>query len=300
MAKLEFKKATKKTARARVALSGPAGSGKTYTSLAIATNLGSRVAVIDTEHGSASKYAGIFDFEVLELESFSPETYVQAIEAAEEQGFDVIVIDSLSHAWMGKDGALEQVDRAAKKSSSGNSYTAWRDITPKHNALVEAMLACKAHLVVTMRTKTEYVLEENDKGKKVPKKVGLQPVQRDGLEYEFDVTGDLDLENNLFIGKTRCPELKGKMFTRAGADVADALKAWLSDGSAAPLTPVEEFLGRFRICGGAAEAKEIMEEIAKRKAEFSETDLARMKRVASATLDRFKGAAPAQNQGAPS
>jgi hypothetical protein len=297
MSKLEFKKATKRTARARVALIGPAGSGKTYTSLAIATHLGKRIAVIDTEHGSASKYAGIFEFDTLEPDSFAPEMYVAAIEAAEEAGFDVLVIDSLSHAWMGKDGALEQVDRAAKKSQSQNSYTAWRDVTPKHNALVEAMNACKAHLIVTMRAKTEYVLEENDRGKKVPKKVGLAPVQRDGLEYEFDVTADLDLENHLIIGKTRCPALKGRVFHQAGQDVADLLTEWLTDGAPAALSVIEEFMGAFRLCASLAEADDIIARIKARKDEFSEPELARIRRLASTTRAKFQQPADDQATG---
>lgn len=229
----QFKKATKTQSRLRMALIGPSGSGKTYTSLGIAIHLGSKVAVIDTERGSASKYADQFEFDVLELETFEPNNYVSAIEAAESAGYDVIVVDSLSHAWMGKGGALEQVDLAAKRNK-GNSFAGWRDVTPQHNALVDSMLQCRSHLIVTMRTKTEYVLEENQNGKKQPRKIGLAPVQREGLDYEFDVTGELDHDNNLVIDKTRCPALKGKVFQRAGEDIATVLRQWLSDGAPAP------------------------------------------------------------------
>jgi DNA polymerase III delta prime subunit len=250
----QFKKATKTQSRLRMALIGPSGSGKTYTALAIAAHLGNKVAVIDTERGSASKYADKFGFDVLELETFEPSNYVSAIEAAESAGYDVIVLDSLSHAWMGKGGALEQVDLAAKRNK-GNSFAGWRDVTPQHNALVDAMLQCRSHLIVTMRTKTEYIIEENQHGKKQPRKIGLAPVQREGLDYEFDVTGELDHDNNLMIDKTRCPELKGKVFQRAGEDIATILRQWLSDGApapevkhAAPAGPPEWFtdlLGRF-------------------------------------------------------
>jgi len=254
---IKFAKATKKQSRARVALIGPAGSGKTYTSLAIASALGARVGVIDTERGSSSKYSKTerrdgFEFDVVELESFEPATYVEAIHAGEREGFDVIVIDSLSHAWMGKGGALEQVDMAAGKSKSGNSYTAWRSVTPMHNALVDAMLQCRAHLIVTMRTKTEYVLEEDDRGRKVPKKVGLAPVQREGLDYEFDVTGEINLNNDLVIDKTRCPELKGKMFHKAGADLAGILKDWLDDGAAGGPSVFDEILSAFEVAPDVA------------------------------------------------
>jgi hypothetical protein len=232
-----FQKATKKQARLRAALIGPAGAGKTYTALALATRLGSKVAVIDTEHGSAAKYADLFAFDVLELDTFAPATYIEAIKMAESSGYDVIVIDSLSHAWMGKDGALEQVDKAAKRGGGGgNSFAAWRDVTPQHNALVEALLACKAHVIGTMRAKTHYEVSDGSDGRRkgTPFKVGLAPVQKDGLEYEFDLVADIDQENTFVVTKTRCPALSGFVAKRAGEDVASVLRAWLTDGEALP------------------------------------------------------------------
>lgn len=228
---IQFRKATKEQLKLRMALIGPAGSGKTYSALNIAQHLGKRIAVIDTEHGSASKYAGLFAFDVVELDSFHPQNYIAGIQAAEQAGYDVLIIDSLSHAWMGKDGALELVDRAAKRSPSGNSFAAWRDVTPLHNQLVEAMLACRLHLIVTMRSKMEYVIETNEKGRQVPKKVGLAPIQREGLDFEFDIVGDMDLENNLIVGKTRCPACAGAVVGKPGKEIADILLAWLTDGA---------------------------------------------------------------------
>ncbi len=228
---LTFQRATKKSARLRLALIGVAGAGKTYTALNIATNLGGRVAVIDTERGSASKYSDMFDFDVLELETFSPQNYVDAINAAEEAGYEVLIIDSLSHAWTGKGGALDQVDRIAKRSQSGNTFGAWRDVTPMHNALVDGIINARMHIITTMRAKTDYVQEKNEKtGRVTVRKVGLAPVQRDGLEYEFDVVADLDQDNNLIVGKTRCPAVSGAVIPKAGKEIAQKLTAWLSDG----------------------------------------------------------------------
>lgn len=235
-----FKKATKAQAKLRLALIGPSGSGKTFSALSIATNLGERVAVIDTERGSASKYADKFSFDACEMESFEPASYVAAIHAAEEAGFDVIVVDSLSHAWMGKGGALEMVDNAQRRQRTPNSFTAWRDVTPEHNRLVEAIVTCRAHIIVTMRAKTEYVQDKDDRGKTVIRKIGLAPVQRDGLEYEFDVVGDIDLDNILVVSKTRCSELAERTFKKPGKDVADLLRAWLSDGTTPLLRPASE------------------------------------------------------------
>lgn len=223
-----FQKATKHKALARIALAGPSGSGKTFTALNIAKHLGKKVAFIDTERGSASKYADLFNFDVLELDTFHPQKYIDAIKEAEVAGYDTLIIDSLSHAWMGKDGALELVDRVAKRSPSANSYAAWREVTPLHNALVDAMLECKMHVIVTMRSKTAYSQEKDDKGKTIIRKLGMEPVQRDGLEYEFDVCGDLDLDNNLIIHKTRCAKLTGYVINKAGKEIADILTEWLN------------------------------------------------------------------------
>lgn len=230
----KFTKATKTQARLRLALIGPSGSGKTYSALAIATRLGQRVAVIDTERGSAAKYADLFDFDVLELHSFGPDVYAQCIRDAAAEKYDVLVIDSLSHAWMGKDGALERVDAAQKRSNSSNGFAAWREVTPQHNALVDAILAAPMHVVGTIRAKTEYVQEKDDRGKTVIRKVGLAPVQRDGLEYEFDLVGDMNIANELVVTKSRCPALTGGVFLRPGEDVAAILRAWLTDGAPLP------------------------------------------------------------------
>lgn len=234
---MEFVKATKSQLKARIALVGSSGSGKTYTALLVARVLAGesgRVACIDTEKKSASKYANLFSFDTLDLDTYSPETYVTAIQTAGNAGYDVLVIDSLSHAWMGKEGALEQVDKSAARSRAGNSFAAWREVTPMHNALIDAMLQAPMHIIATMRSKTEYVLEENDKGKKVPRKIGMAPVQRDGMEYEFDLVGDMDQDNTLVVTKTRCPQLARAVVKQPGADFGKTILAWLSDGTPVP------------------------------------------------------------------
>lgn len=235
-----FRPASKRQAKLRMALIGPSGSGKTYTALLVATHLvpDGRIALIDTERGSASKYADEFAFDVAELDSFHPQRYIEAIHAAEEAGYDVLVIDSLSHAWSGKDGALELVDRAAKRSPSGSSFGAWREVTPLHNALVDAILQSRCHIIAAMRAKMEYTQERDDRGRTVVRKVGLQPIQRDGLEYEFDVVGDLDQEHTLIVSKSRCKQLADAVIPRPGAQVAEVLRAWLADGISAEPAPL--------------------------------------------------------------
>lgn len=226
---MPFQKATKHQAKLRMAIPGPAGSGKTYSALAIATHLGERVAVLDTEHGSASKYADLFNFDTATLDSFSIDNYIAVIHEAERAGYDVLIIDSLSHAWAGKDGALEEVDRLKRASKSGDAFTqGWSVVTPKQTRLVDTILASPLHIIATLRSKMAY---EKVEGERNPRKVGLAPIQRDGVEYEFDVVGEMDPDHLMRITKTRCVALTDKAFDRPGQDVADILKAWLGDGA---------------------------------------------------------------------
>jgi AAA domain len=225
---MQFQKAVKRDAKLRLALSGPAGSGKTYSLLSLATELGGPIAYVDTEHGSASKYADLFTFDVIEPEEFDPRKLIETIQAAVDGGYRVICIDSLSHYWMGKGGELEMVDAAAKRVQ-GNSFAAWKHVTPVHNQLVDTIISAQIHVLVSMRTKTEWVVEKDERtGKNAPRKVGLQPVMRDGIEFEFDVCGDLDQDNTLTVTKSRCPELTGKAIPRPGKDMAQTLKRWLT------------------------------------------------------------------------
>lgn len=236
MTELAFTPATKAKAKARVALAGPSGSGKTYTGLVTASALGKTVAVIDTERGSASKYAGKsgFSFDVLEMHRYDPRDLVKALAVAGSSGYETVLVDSLSHFWMGADGMLEQVDAAAKRSYGGNSFGGWKEARPMERQMIDALLAYPGHVIVTMRTKTEWVVEANERGKQTPKKVGTKPEQREGIEYEFDVVGDLDLENTLVISKTRCSALSGAVIRRPDEVFAKTVLDWLDDGITLP------------------------------------------------------------------
>lgn len=243
MSGVTFAPATRKRARARIALAGSSGSGKTFTALTLAAAFGGRVAVIDTEHGSASLYADEFTFDSVEPAGYSPEWLIQALAAAAQAGYATVVVDSLSHFWMGTDGMLEQVDRTAKRSPSRNSFDAWREMRPVERNMVEAMLAYPGHVIVTMRTKTEWVIEENDKGKKVPRKVGLKPEQREGIEYEFDVVADMTPENEFVVTKTRCRALAGAVVRKPDATLGKTIVDWLDAGSA-PLPSPSDYRDR--------------------------------------------------------
>lgn len=227
-----FKKAVKEETKLRLAIAGPSGSGKTYSALSVGTALG-RAAVLDTEHGSASKYADIFDFDVVNLAPpYHPDRFIEAIKAAGAAGYDVIILDGISPAWSGAGGILEIVDREAQRMK-GNSYAAWGKGTPIHNTLIEAIVSAPIHVICTMRSKQEYVLVERN-GKSTPQKMGMSPVQRGDIEYEFDVYLDMDIENNAVVGKTRCPALQGAVIPRPGAQLAAVLSEWLAGAPPQP------------------------------------------------------------------
>lgn len=232
-----FQKATKKKARLRLALMGVSGSGKTYSALRIAKGLGRRVAVIDSERASASKYADRFEFDTVEVSSGNPRDYVEAIKAAGAAGYDVLVIDSLSHAWEGREGSALQLVDDAKARNKGNQWTAWRDVTPLHNALIDAILMSKCHVIATMRSKMKHVQELDEKGKSVIRKVGMEAVQRAGMEYEFDVVGDLE-EATLVISKSRCPDFTKAVIREPDEVFGARLRSWLDDGVEGVLVPL--------------------------------------------------------------
>lgn len=190
-----FRPARRSSAKLRLALCGPSGSGKTFSALRIANGLGGRIALIDTERGSAELYADLCAYDVAQLTPpFTPSRYVEAIHAAEKAGYDIVIVDSLSHAWSGPGGVLEMQDQASKALK--NSFAAWREITPEHNRLVDTLLQTNLHVIVTMRTKTAYEVQQ-DGGKTKVVKVGLAPVQREGLEYEFTVVLDLSIDGHV-------------------------------------------------------------------------------------------------------
>lgn len=227
-----FKKATREQSKLRMALAGPAGSGKTYTALLIAHHMGWRTAVLDTEHGSASKYAGLFmEFDTVQPKTFDPQALITTIAEAESQQYDVLVVDSFTHFWAGTGGALEIVDRITSQSRSHNAYTeGWRVVTPLQNKMIDAIMGCGIHIIATMRTKMEYVLEKDEKGRSSPQKKGLGPVQRKDIEYEFDVIAELDQNHRMLVSKTRCPALDNLVSEQPGKDIADILRVWLMEG----------------------------------------------------------------------
>jgi len=218
----KVEKATRKKSKLRIGITGPSGSGKTTAALTIATVFG-KTCYMDTERGSASLYADRFEFDVCNMERpFDPESFIEGIEYAENNGYDIAVIDSYSHVWS---YCLDMVS----KSTDTNSYAAWRTITPRWEKLINKMLESKIHIICCMRSKTEYVIEMNEKGKQMPKKMGMAATVREGLEYEFTTVFDLNQNHIAHQSKDRTGLFGDKQF-EITVNVAKAMIEWLDKG----------------------------------------------------------------------
>lgn len=221
---LKIRKAERKQRKARIAIAGPSGSGKTMTALRLAQGLktSGRILVLDTERASSTLYADKIDFDQVDLPDYEYETFLSGIKLAAEGDYDVLIIDSVSHAW---ESFLE-----AHGKMQGNSFTNWAKITPKYNDLIRAMVTYPGHIIATMRAKTEYVLSENDKGKQTPQRVGMGVIMRPGSEYEFDVVMMGDVHHNFTVEKTRLDWLADKIITKPGEELGKQIREWLDSG----------------------------------------------------------------------
>lgn len=235
---MEFRRATRKQLKVKVGLMGTAGTGKSWTALSIAEALGSKIAVIDSERGRAEAYAGEFEFDHLPLPDHSPETYIAALGLTVDGGYDVVVIDGLSQEWVGRDGILSSVDR----------FGGWKDATPRHDAFVEAVFRLPKHVIATMRAKTQYQVEEIERdGRKRQEitKLGVGPVQRDNLEYEFDLLGMMELDHSIRLHKSVIALLPsgmrlepGESPRALGREIAHGIRDWINRGE--PVAEAEE------------------------------------------------------------
>lgn len=228
-----FRKATKQQVNLRGAIFGPSGSGKTFSCLRIATGLGGKVAVIDTERGSASRYADRFTFDVCDLHDRSIDGYCEAINDAAAAGYRVLIIDSLSHAW---EELRQEVEKIARAKYRGNTWSAWSDGTPMQMQFIDALLNFPGHVLATMRSRTEWTQETTDNGKTRPVRVGTGPIQGKGIEYEFDFLVELSAEHVATIIKDRTGKFQDQTIDKPGENFGKALAEWLKDGSPDPAT----------------------------------------------------------------
>jgi hypothetical protein len=227
-----FQKATRKKAKLKLAISGPSGSGKTFSALRLACGLGKRVAFIDSENGSASLYSDRFAFDVLDIAPpYTHDKFISAIHCAADAGYDVVVIDSASHFW---EGILEFKAKLDTRAGS-NSYTNWNEAGAKFKGILDAVLQSPLHVICCLRSKMDYIMETNERGKQAPKKVGLAPIMRDGIEYEFTTVFDVDMSHQAKTSKDRTGLFKDEIF-QISEGTGTSLLAWMDSG--AEPTPV--------------------------------------------------------------
>lgn len=216
---------SKKQAKIKLALQGCSGSGKTYSALLLAyglTNDWTKIAVIDSENGSADLYAHLGNYNVLPLQdNFTPETYIEAIKICENAGIEVIIIDSISQCW---EYLLEY-----HANLQGNSFTNWQKITPRINAFMQKILQSKSHIICTMRCKQDYVLSEKN-GKMTPEKVGLKAVMREGIDYEFTIVFDINMKHQAVVSKDRTNLFSGKPDFTITPTTGQIILDWCNDG----------------------------------------------------------------------
>ena len=230
---MAIRKASRKHRYLKIGIGGISGSGKTLGALKMAygiTGDWEKICVIDSENNSADLYAHLGGYDVLPLEDTSPQGYIAAINEVLAGGYDVMIIDSLSHEYAGKGGLLEIADKIASTSKSGNTFQAWSKASPMHNSFLDAVLKSKIHVIGTFRKKSDYVIEQNEKGKSAPRKVGLKTVTKEGTSYELDVLLDIAANHLCSAEKDRTSLFDGKMPFDLTENVGKALKAWATEG----------------------------------------------------------------------
>ena len=228
-----LRKAQRRAAKIRLGLASPSGGGKTYSALLIAKGLAGswdKVAVIDTENGSADLYSHLGDYNVLQLTApYHPDKYIAAIRECEQAGMEVIVVDSITHEWSGVGGCLELQQIATEKQRIKNTYTAWKEVTPLHQKFIDAILQSNCHIITTVRSKTDY-LQMEEQGRKSIQKVGMAQVTRDGFEYELTVSLELDVNHHAVVSKDRTGLFEGRPSFVPTEETGAKIREWCETG----------------------------------------------------------------------
>ena len=227
---MAFRKAQRTNAKLRLALTGTAGSGKTYSAILIAKGLGGKIAMIDTENGSGDLYSDLCEYDIAQLkDNFHPKNYASLIYEAQDAGYDTIIIDSISPEWSGKGGILDIHSDLTKSKYRGNGFNAWNEVTPLHNRFIQILLESSCHIIATMRCKTDYV-QQSDGGRTTIQKAGLAPIQRDGMDYEFGTVFDISPEHLAVVSKDRT-QLFGDTPFLIDEHTGEMLRDWLNAGT---------------------------------------------------------------------
>lgn len=273
---MQIRKAERKKAKIRAGLQGPSGSGKTYSALLMAygmTNDWNKIVLIDTENGSADLYAHLGNFQVLNLGiPYSPERYIEAIKTCEkEPEVEVIIVDSISHEWEGSGGILD-----VHGNMTGNSFTNWGKVTPRHNAFVQKILQSRCHIIATIRSKQDYVLSEKN-GKYVPEKVGLKGVTREGVDYELTLVLELDLKHNATATKDRTGLYMGKPEFVITPAIGKRILDWCNQGTEVKTVTIADIQAEINEAQDVEALRDILRKYPKHRAEIEPLCIARKK-----------------------
>lgn len=234
------RRAEKKKVKFKMAVQGPSGSGKTWGALALAKNLwpDAKVCVVDTENGSSELYADRFEFDTIPLAPpFHTDRYIACIESAVRLGYDVLIIDQISHQWDGDGGILRRKEELDRRPGS-NSFTNWSAFTPEHEKFKQAIVQAPIHLIATMRSKQDHIMVTNEKGKQMPQKVGMAAIQREGFDYEFTLVFDVQMDHRATVGKDRTGLFNEEIIDLSSAKIAERLRAWIDNGAAVKPEPI--------------------------------------------------------------
>jgi hypothetical protein len=265
---MQLRKATRKKAKIRLGLSAVSGGGKTYSAILVAKGLVgdlSKVAIIDTENGSADLYAHLGDFNVLPLTApFTPERYIEAIKSCEKAGMEVIIVDSISHEWDGKGGCLEIVE------SLGGKYQDWAKVTPRHQAFIDAIIHSPSHVITTVRRKQDYEMIKDGNKVRV-EKGGLREITREGFEYELTINLEMDTKHNATASKDRTQLFMNKPAFVPSEQTGEMIAAWCEQGEESfNIKPGSDWYNRVDNC---TTQKELVELYQKNKPEVDANPL---------------------------
>lgn len=249
---MQLQKATRKKSFLKLNISGPSGSGKTMSALYMAYGLvddWNKIAVIDTENGSASLYSHVGEFNTIDLEPpFSPERYIEAIDTCLKAGIECIILDSSSHEWSGPGGCIEINEKLAQAKYKGNTWSAWNETTPRHDSFVQKVLQSRCHFITCTRSKMETVMTDD---KKV-KKVGMKDIQREGWEYELTVSLNIDRDTHTAIAsKDRTNLFENKAPFVITPETGKAIKEWCESG----VDEIKEAIAKLKNCDSVDELK---------------------------------------------
>mgnify|MGYP004702844285 CR=1 FL=1 len=277
---MDLHKAQRKQAKIKLALQGPSGTGKTMSALLLASGMTewSKIAVIDTENHSADLYSHLGEYNVLQLDKpFTPERYIKAIEVCEASNMEVIIIDSVSHEWEGSGGILD-----LHGNMPGNSFTNWAKMTPRHNAFVQKILESPAHVIATIRSKTDYAMVEKN-GKYAVEKLGMKGITRDGLDYEFTVVFDLDIKHNASASKDRTGLFMDKPEYVITPEFGKRILKWCNEG-----TSLDDVKKQIQIAPSVEKLREILRDYPEYRTKIEALAIARKEQLNANIINQTK------------